>query len=167
MVMQPTKHTHTAAIHALMIAVVCVVASLCFAKASAQGIPSGSNSVLSGPRFLPAEQAFIFYSSLPKPNALKLHWTIAPGYYLYKDKFSLSAQVGDETLFLPLHLPQAIAHNDEFFGDVQVYFDAVVAEVDLQSLPEDAEYTLTLEYQGCAEAGFCYTLQQQMIPLAL
>ncbi len=163
---QPIKQTHSVAIKLLMVAAVWIVSSFCIASAQAQGITSGGNSVLSGPRFLPAEQAFNFYTSLPEPSILKLHWAIAPGYYLYKDKFSLSAEVDGKTLLLPLQLPQAIAHNDEFFGDVQVYFEDVVAQVDLQSLPQNAEYTLTLEYQGCAEAGFCYTLQQQEIPLA-
>jgi len=161
------KQARRAAIKLLAIAAVWAVSNIDSASINAQGISSASQSVLSGPRFLPAEQAFNFYTSLPEPNTLKLHWLVAPGYYLYQDKFTLSVQVNGETVLLPLQLPDAIAHNDEFFGDVQVYFEDVVAQVDLQTLPKNTDYTLMVEYQGCAEAGFCYTLQQQEIPLAL
>jgi len=162
---RPHKQRHIHCKH-LLIAMVWFVLSFSLSTAHAQGITGGQNSLLSGPRFLPAEQAFNFYTSLPEPGALKLHWTIAPGYYLYQDKFALHAEVNGKRVSFALQLPEATAHNDEFFGDVMVYFDAVIAQVDLNSLGLAGEFTLSLQYQGCAEAGFCYTLQHQEIPLA-
>ncbi|MGJ8688186.1 MAG: protein-disulfide reductase DsbD N-terminal domain-containing protein [Gammaproteobacteria bacterium] len=150
----------------VLIAMVWLVLSLCLSTAHAQSITGGQNSLLSGPRFLPAEQAFNFYTSLPEPGVLKLHWTIAPGYYLYQDKFALHAEVNGKRVSFALQLPEAIAHNDEFFGDVMVYFDAVVAQVDMKNMDQEGDITLSLQYQGCAEAGFCYTVQHQEIPLA-
>ena len=154
------------AIKSFLMAMTWGFAWLCMATSLAQGITGSNNSsVLSGPRFLPAEQAFNFYTSIPEPRVLKLHWKIAPGYYLYKDKFALRAISNGESVTLPLQLPEAIAHSDEFFGDVQVYFKEIVAQVSLHDLNPQTDYTLVLEYQGCAEAGFCYTLQQQQLPV--
>lgn len=165
MEVQLTKQSHSSNSKHLFLLAAWIVLCLPVTSTQAQGITSGNNSLLSGPRFLPAEQAFSFYTSLPEPNVLKLHWTIAPGYYLYKDKFTLSAVINGETVLLSLQLPTATAHSDEFFGDVEVYFEDVVAQVDLQGLTLHGEHTLMLKYQGCAEAGFCYTVQQQEIPL--
>lgn len=135
--------------------------------AHAQSLPSSQDSLLSGPRFLPAEQAFSLYTSLPAPGLVKVHWNIAPGYYMYKDKFSISTVIDGQTVELALLLPEGVDHSDEFFGDVQVYFHEVVAQLELNDVELEGEITLRVQYQGCAEAGFCYTLQQQEIPLLL
>jgi thiol:disulfide interchange protein DsbD len=164
---QPSKQNYSAASKHLLIVAAWIFLCIPFVAAQGQGITSGNNSLLSSPRFLPAEQAFNFYTSLPEPNVIKLHWTIAPGYYLYKEKFALSTIINGETLTFPLQLPNAIAHNDEFFGDVQVYFNNVVAQADLHELADQGAITLMLEYQGCAQAGFCYTLQRLEIPLVI
>ncbi|MEC8633935.1 MAG: protein-disulfide reductase DsbD domain-containing protein, partial [Pseudomonadota bacterium] len=47
-----------------------------------------------------------------------------------------------------------LAKNDEFFGDVEVYYDAVEATVSLEKTTELAQIKVT--YQGCADAGLCY-----------
>ena len=148
-----------------LIAALVIASSL--SGASAQTLPSSKPSVLNGPRFLPVDEAFPFYTSLPSPGMLAVHWEIAPGYYLYKEKFSFTLLENGEPIEFSLSLPEASAHHDEFFGDVQVYFENLAAQLTLQAAKLEGEIVLLIEYQGCAEAGFCYTLQRREIPLVL
>lgn len=131
--------------------------------AFAQGLPG----VLSGPRFLPAEQAFPYFISLPEPGMLSVTWQIAPDYYLYQDKFAFTLLHDGKPVSTTPALPQAVPHNDEYFGDVQVYFHEVTARLSLPDADTSGQWTLLLEFQGCAEAGFCYTLQrrEEVLPL--
>lgn len=132
-------------------------------SAFAQSLPS----VFAGPRFLPVDQAFTLYTSLPAAGVLAVHWQIAPGYYLYQEKFDFKVLESGVPREFSLSLPQASAHSDEFFGDVQVYFDDMAAQLSFQGAAPKGEIVLLIEYQGCAEEGFCYTLQRREIPLVL
>lgn len=38
--------------------------------------------------FLPPEQAFVFKASMSNPNTVKVQFTIAPNYYMYRDEFA-------------------------------------------------------------------------------
>src|SRR3546814_8376970 len=40
--------------------------------------------------FLPPEQAFVFSAAMTGPGQLELHYRIAPGYYMYRERFGLS-----------------------------------------------------------------------------
>ncbi|MCB1648684.1 MAG: protein-disulfide reductase DsbD N-terminal domain-containing protein [Pseudomonadales bacterium] len=131
--------------------------------ALAQGLPGA----LGGPRFLPAEQAFAYFISLPAPGTVAVTWQIAPDYYMYQDKFAFSLLHNGNPVSSTPTLPQAVPHNDEYFGDVQVYFHEVTARLPLPTTDTSGQWTLLLEFQGCAEAGFCYTLQrrEEVLPL--
>ena len=144
-----------------LLATLMVVTSL--TSAFAQSLPS----VLSGPRFLPVDQAFVVYTSLPATGVLAVNWQIASGYYLYQDKFAFSVLENGEPREFSLKLPKASYHSDEFFGDVQVYFDDMAAQLTFQGPAPQGEIVLLIEYQGCADAGFCYTLQRREFPLVL
>lgn len=148
-----------------LIAILAILISL--NSAVSQSLPIATPSALGGPRFLPVDQAFSYYTSLPAPGVLSVHWEVAPGYYLYQDKFKFSVLVEGVAQEFSLDLPQASSHNDEFFGDVQVYFDDMAAKLNFADAVPKGEIVLLIEYQGCAEAGFCYTEQHREIPLAL
>lgn len=155
------KRTLRAAIWRWLIVSCAITAGL--TSAFAQNLPS----ILTGPRFLPVDQAFLVYTSLPASGVLAVHWEIAPGYYLYQEKFAFSVLENGVPREFALKLPQASAHSDEFFGDVQVYFEDLAAQLTFQGPAPEGEIVLLIEYQGCAEAGFCYTLQRREIPLVL
>lgn len=109
----------------------------------------------SSPRFLDVDQAFSFYTSLDSQDQLSVHWTIAPDYYLYADKFSLRAITADgNSTELPLQLPEGVEHFDEFFGEVTVYYHQVRIILPVPDI--EAPFTLEIDFQGCAEAGLCY-----------
>lgn len=109
----------------------------------------------SQPKFLPAEQAFVF-SHQQTANRLDLNWQIADGYYLYKKEIEISGLPD-----LQVQFPKAEHHHDEFFGDVEIFRDQLAINV---QLPENPQGQLTVRYQGCT-TGFCYPPETVAISL--
>ncbi|WIX32595.1 protein-disulfide reductase DsbD [Salinicola sp. JS01] len=105
--------------------------------------------------FLPPDQAF-------KPtlvrdgNGLDIHWQIEPGYYLYRHSFSAKADERE----LALDIPEGETTEDEYFGRSEIYRHALR----MTTHPGEAD-TLTLHWQGCADAGLCYPPQQRTFDL--
>ncbi len=131
---------------------------------AAQTLPGTGNRMFSEPKFLPVDEAFSYYISLPEPGIVVVHWDIAQGYYLYREKFGFSAgSSAEEAAMLSAELPPGIAHRDEFFGDVEVYYGQVEARVAMVTAAQPL--TLFIEYQGCSEQGLCYPPQQREIEL--
>ncbi|MDO8907149.1 MAG: protein-disulfide reductase DsbD family protein [Pseudohongiella sp.] len=108
------------------------------------------------PAFLDVDQAFSFYISLDSSENVTVHWTIAPGYYLYADKFSFKITEPDEVsgTLIPV-MPAGTPHEDEFFGKTSVYYQQTRSTL---RLPIDSpeRFLLEIGFQGCAEAGLCY-----------
>ncbi|MDT8428394.1 MAG: protein-disulfide reductase DsbD family protein [Pseudomonadales bacterium] len=128
---------------------------------------TGSANPLENNRFLPVEDAFRFHTSLHSRETLLISWQIADGYYLYQDKFHFSVpQNSTENWQLAHKLPAAVPHTDEFFGDVNVYYTEVTAEIDISAF-QQSSMTLDVQFQGCSEDGLCYPLQTRRIQLDL
>jgi thiol:disulfide interchange protein DsbD len=87
-----------------------------------------------------------------------LEWEIAPGYYLYRDKFGVSADGAE----LPASFPAGEIIHDEAFGDVEVLFNAASTTV----VPPPGVDTLVARYQGCAKDGICYPPEKWTVTLA-
>ncbi|TDN57629.1 protein-disulfide reductase DsbD [Scandinavium goeteborgense] len=110
--------------------------------------------------FIPADQAFAF-DFQQNAHDLNLTWQIKDGYYLYRKQVSITpaqASVG------PLQLPKGEWHEDEFFGKSEIYRHQLTLPVTLNQASKGA--TLTVTYQGCAEAGFCYPPETKVVPLS-
>ena len=60
-------------------------------------------------------------------------------------------------------LPAGLSHKDEFFGEVAIFKQQLNLQVPLQQAAANASLSVT--YQGCAEAGFCYPPETRIIPL--
>ena len=108
-------------------------------------------------KFLEVDDAFIISSDL-LDDEFVIRWKIAEGYYLYKHRFSFSA-TGVE-LAEPI-IPAGKKKVDEYFGEVEVYYKHVEVTIPyVNKSPAQnsgSEVILTLKYQGCADAGLCYT----------
>jgi len=111
------------------------------------------------PQFLPVEQAFQL-DFRQDNNRLKLSFTIADGYYLYKEKFKFA---GVDVIYSHPNYPQGRTITDEYYGESEVYFHQVVLDIPLSQIGQAA--TLKVRYQGCAEAGLCYPVETVEIPL--
>ncbi len=110
-------------------------------------------------QFLPVEQAFVF-DFVQQQDQLVVSWTIADGYYLYKDKIKLG---GIAVSFSHPSYPASMTIEDEFFGVTEVYFHQLTLRIPLTDISEDAVFKI--QYMGCAEAGLCYPPVTKELPL--
>ena len=105
-------------------------------------------------QFLPVDEAYQLTLVADGDQRLMLQWMIAPEYYLYRHAFKAQASDSEGNIAANLVVPDGLAKTDEFFGDVEVYYDALEAMVALERTTELAQIKVT--YQGCADAGLCY-----------
>ncbi len=110
--------------------------------------------------FVPADQAFAF-DFQQSQHEINLTWQIKEGYYLYRKQIKLSAA---DAAFLEPSLPSGEWHDDEFYGKSEIYRQQLTVPVTLTQAAKGA--TLTVTWQGCAEAGFCYPPESKVVPLS-
>ncbi len=115
---------------------------------------------------LPVDDAFRFNAEVVGRDRIELSWTIAPGYYLYKQRFAV-LNFNDGFKADPLKLPAGEKKHDEFLGDVEVYHHKVTAVLTGSAAADAEMVTFKVRYQGCAEAGLCYPPQQQLVSVSL
>ena len=113
----------------------------------------GAGSAGNADEFLDPEQAFILSAVATAANRVELDWVIAPGYYLYKSRMKVEPAVAGAPIGT-LVLPTGEAHSDEYFGEQEVYRDAVQASFSAPLTTAGTQFKVT--YQGCADAGLCY-----------
>lgn len=109
--------------------------------------------------FLEPEQAFKMKVDEIRGSAVAVRWTIAPGYYLYRDRITVEAVPGER--IGQVSRPRGESKEDPNFGRVEVYHDSVRVQVDAA----DAT-ALRLGWQGCSEDGLCYPPQHQTVTIA-
>ena len=110
-------------------------------------------------QFLPVDEAFILSVEVVD-QLVELRWDIAPGHYLYRSKLDFEF---DSVAQSPEITPGE-SRIDEYFGKVEVYVGELVVNL---AIPEDynEKMELRITYQGCADAGLCYTPQTRAFPL--
>jgi len=128
--------------------------SLFSATASASLFGQNSNS-----QFVPVNQAFAFDFS-QKNDQLTLSWQVKPGYYLYRQQLKISVQ---GATLAQWELPAGKPHEDEFYGKTEIYPQSLTLPFTLEQAGNGAQMTVT--YQGCAAAGFCYPPETRSVPL--
>ncbi len=118
---------------------------------------------------LPSAQAFRFDVLVNNANELLLRFTPAPGYYLYRDKTKIDIVSEDNSVIAgDLQWPPAKSHEDEYFGDVAVFFDLVEAKLPLQLKNANAQtIQLKVSFIGCQENGICYPPMKHQASLSL
>ena len=112
-------------------------------------------------RILPVDEAFGL-QVLPYVDEVKVQWRIAPGYYLYKERISVS-EPGSEAV--QLDFPKGIETVDEYFGDVIVFENQLNISVPNEAISDQGGTVLEVRYQGCAKLGYCYPPQTRVIDL--
>ena len=115
------------------------------------------------PEFLPVEQAFELQPLVRKPDGtLEVSWRIAREYYLYRDKLKFTASSPASLKLGKAALPVSLPHEDEHFGTTQIYRDRLVITLPL-SADAKGPVSITVVYQGCADAGLCYPMQTRTL----
>lgn len=108
--------------------------------------------------FLPPEQAFAFSAAMVAPDALEVRFRIAPGYYMYRERFAFAAEPAGAIAGDPVFPRGEVKYDPTFEKDMEVYHDGVAIRLPLAAV--DAAVALTVTSQGCADAGLCYPPMQ-------
>ena len=117
---------------------------------------------------LPPEEAFGFEAIAAGPTQLLLRFTPAQGYYLYRDRSTFRLLQGNGVALGEPRWPQGVAHEDEHFGEVVVYFDQVEVPVPLSRSTTPAQtVTLSATFQGCQTDGICYPPMTREVAVSL
>lgn len=124
------------------------------------GIPG-----MSGNDYLDPEEAFVESVESPSAERIRVNWTIAPEYYLYQHKFGFDID-GEASLGEP-DFPPAESVTDEYFGESQIYREQATIDIPVEGGQAGDEYTVTLRFQGCADAGLCYPPMEREVPVVL
>lgn len=114
-----------------------------------------------GSSFVTVNEAFPF-NFMQQGDRIYLDWQVKPDYYLYQQRISVSSNGAE---IANLVMEEGTPHNDEFFGSVNIYTKPLTITVPLISVSDNAE--LTVRYQGCAKAGFCYPPEIRKVPLSV
>ncbi|KAA1147005.1 MULTISPECIES: protein-disulfide reductase DsbD [Citrobacter] len=111
-------------------------------------------------QFVPADRAFVF-DFQQNQHDLNLTWQVKDGYYLYRKQISITPSQAD---IAEVKLPPGVWHEDEFYGKSEIYRKQLTVPITVNQAKSGA--TLTVTYQGCADAGFCYPPETKTVPLS-
>jgi thiol:disulfide interchange protein DsbD len=107
--------------------------------------------------FLDPDIAFQVTATQGKGNVIKTNWLVQDGYYLYKDKISVSPADATQISLGELPLPKGKEKEDEYFGTIVSIDHEFNADIPITTLAANTKAVdLVFKYQGCAKAGLCY-----------
>jgi thiol:disulfide interchange protein len=105
---------------------------------------------------LPVGEAYKLNADISTPNVIKLHWTIAPHYYLYQGQMKVTG--GEGVTIGTVQFPDGEKYQDNFFGDVAIYRNSVDVSLPYALAPGKQRLKFSVSYQGCHEIApkICY-----------
>jgi len=113
--------------------------------------------------FLDPDQAFQLSVRVLDAKRLELSYRVAPGYYLYRERFKFTAP--DAQLGEP-QIPPGKKHYDTALEqNVETYHDGVVVVLPVVSAGK--AFTLHATHQGCADKGLCYPPQPRSVAVTM
>jgi thiol:disulfide interchange protein DsbD len=130
--------------------------------------------------FLDADQAFVLSPSRLDSRSIELRYDIAPGYHLYRDRFSF--EVEPQGRFQLPQLPPGQKEFDPNFDKSMAVYRGLLrlrltmapvleapARAELPSSAEGADQPIVVSVtsQGCADQGLCYPPQTQRLRVVL
>jgi thioredoxin:protein disulfide reductase len=111
---------------------------------------------------LEPEKAFRLSARVLDGRTVEVQFSIADGYYMYRDRFQFAVIGGDAKLG-PAEFPPGEIKKDEFFGTVETYRNRLAIRVPLEG--DAAKLALDVTSQGCADIGVCYPPTTQRVEL--
>ncbi len=119
---------------------------------------------------LPVTEAFHLTTDASQPGMVKLHWRIAPDYYLYRGRIKIKAADAAAVSLGGPTLPDGLKKHDEYLGDVEIYHGDIEASVPYQLLAAGTTtLALDVQYQGCheVEPKICYPPNTEHLKLTI
>jgi len=112
--------------------------------------------------FLDPTVAFKFSARMEGERTAVVTYTIADGYYMYRERFKFTAS--GARLGAPQIPAGKVKYDQTFEKDVETYHGSVVIRIPVES---GTAFTLNATSQGCADAGLCYPPQEHSARLAV
>lgn len=134
--------------HRLIAVLALLLAPMTMAQGGLAALSQQSNT------FLPVDEAYRLEVTVESDQSLRLSWQITDGYYLYRHAFKAAVEVAGGELATTLEIEPGLAKTDEYFGDVEVYYQYAEVKVGTGAAFDRARLAVT--FQGCADAGLCY-----------
>jgi thiol:disulfide interchange protein len=129
----------------------------------------GSSAVLAQDTstLLPVTEAYKLTADSNTPGVVKLHWTIAQDYYLYRGRMNFKG--GDGVSLGTPQLPDGEKHVDQYLGPVETYHHSIDAAIPYTLAPGTTRLTLSVRYQGCHETDprICYPPHTEQLDLPI
>src|SRR6267154_1324292 len=114
---------------------------------------------------LEPDKAFRFSAQAIDAATVEVHYAIADGYYLYRERFRFAAEPATVGLGEP-RFSKGQIHEDKFFGKQEIYRKEVRIRLPLEAAGAE-RLKLLVTSQGCADLGVCYVPQVQSAELRL
>lgn len=113
-------------------------------------------------QLLDPKDAFRLTARAVGSHTVQVDFRIAPGYYLYRDRFRFETASG--SVIRDAVLPRGKMKDDPFFGRTETYRDHVTIRVPIAGVDLSREAVkLKVVSQGCADVGVCYIPQTQWV----
>ena len=107
--------------------------------------------------FLDPDIAFQVSAEQSDATTITTNWAVVDGYYLYKDKISVSPQDESQISLGNMVLPEGEEKFDEYFGQIISIDHSFQSDIPIQNIAAGTSTVdLIVKYQGCAKAGLCY-----------
>ncbi|MDR2261167.1 MAG: protein-disulfide reductase DsbD [Azoarcus sp.] len=104
---------------------------------------------------LEAEKAFAMRARALGADVVEVVFDVAPGYYLYGERFRFAAEPPEVRLG-EAERPPGKRKADPFFGEVETYRGRLRMVLPVRTAPEGGRFTLIVTSQGCWDGGVCY-----------
>ena len=103
--------------------------------------------------FLSPDVAFKLVLTAKDNQNINANFSIAPGYYLYKQRTKFVIKNAATGKISEVKLPAGDMKNDPNFGQQEVYHQDFLANIQISAANNP---TINASYQGCSEKGLCY-----------
>lgn len=113
--------------------------------------------------FLSPDEAFKLVVEPKDTQTLTAQFTVASGYYLYKQRIKFSIKDASTGSISAISLPDGEIKDDPNFGKQEVYHHDFIANIQLANANNPV---LQVTYQGCSEQGLCYAPQTKIFNLS-
>lgn len=119
-----------------------------------------------GPDFLDPEQAFQVHLRGLDAQRLELHFEVAKGYHLYRERIGVTIDPpGALRAGEPQLPPGEKVFDNGFQKEVEIYRRPITLPVALTSTPA-RPMQVAVSYQGCADDGLCYPPTERRFEVA-
>ncbi len=107
------------------------------------------------PEILDPSVAFKFSVKALSDSELEVTYNIAPGYYLYREKFAFTSESANVKIGVAA-IPNGKVKQDEFFGRIESLRDQVRIVIPVSREGNASQWKFSATSQGCADIGVCF-----------